>query len=43
MVHPNANLTHKPPALFVPLGLMQDLRSATPCRKASPAWYGRAC
>lgn len=28
MVHPNANLTHKPAALFVPLGLTQDLRSA---------------
>ena len=29
MVHPNNNLTHKPTALFVPLGLTQDLRSAS--------------
>ena len=26
MVHPNANLTHKPAALFVPLGLTQGRR-----------------
>lgn len=28
MVHPNVNLTHKPTALFVPMGLTQELRSA---------------
>lgn len=28
MVHPNVNLTHKPTALFVPLGLTQDMNNA---------------